>query len=177
MCLGEVYHWINARQQLLKVSQSALSWVHRRCPQVTQADVYIVEPPKEEEESTYTLRCMLTTTGADTESKKPHKELLRRHQNLFRDYLFQCADNSEPVSSDAYGRHHLAYPIRDHTGCAVAVVDFCMPPTHSLRVYHMKELTRMLKLLTVAFYHLSYVQEQGMDEELEEQTTFKMLGV
>ena len=44
MCLGEVYDWLNSRVQLMDVARSALSWLHRRCPEVSQAEVYVVEP-------------------------------------------------------------------------------------------------------------------------------------
>lgn len=86
---------------------------------------------------------------------------LEREENMFRDYLFQCAENSEPVLANAYGQHHLAYPIRDSTGCAVAVVDFHMPPTQHLRPNQLREVTKVLKLLTLAYYQLSCVPDSG----------------
>ena len=149
MCLGDVYHWIEARKKLLLVAESALSWIHRRCPLVTQAAVYIVEPGKSPKDH-YALRCMLLTSSTD--GAKQQNQLLRQGENLFR--------NSESVSADVYGEHHLAYPIRDHSGCAVAVVDFYMPPAQSLNRVQMREVTRVLKLLTLSFYQLSVVPEQ-----------------
>ena len=166
MCLGEVYHWIEARQKLLLVAESALSWIHRRCPLVTQAAVYIVEPGKSPiTKDRYALRCMLLTSSTDCEGSRQQNQLLRQGENLFRDYLFQCSENSESVSADVYGEHHLAYPIRDHTGCAVAVVDFYMPPAQSLNRIQMREITRVLKLLTLSFYQLSVVPEQRMQAD------------
>ena len=162
MCLGEVYHWIEARQKLLLVAESALSWIHRRCPLVTQAAVYIVELGKSPKDH-YALRCMLLTSA--TEGTKQQNQLLRQGENLFREYLFQCSENSESVSADVYGEHHLAYPIRDHTGCAVAVVDFYMPPAQSLNRVQMREITRVLKLLTLSFYQLSVVPEQRLQAD------------
>lgn len=162
MCLGEVFHWINARQKFLLVADSALTWIHRRCPLVTQAAVYIVEPeatPKDH----FTLRCMLITSAK--EGTIQQNKLLKQGENLFREYLFQCSENSESVSADVYGEHHLAYPIRDHTGCAVAVVDFYMPPAQSLNRAQMRELTRVLKLLTLSFYQLSVLPEQRLSED------------
>lgn len=167
VCLGEVYHWIEARQKLLLVAESALSWIHRRCPLVTQAAVYIVEPGKSPKDH-HALRCMLLTSA--TEEIKRQNQLLRQGENLFRDYLFQCSENSESVSSNVYGEHHLAYPIRDHTGCAVAVVDFYMPPAQSLNRVQMREITRVLKLLTLSFYQLSVVPEQRL-QAAEDDTT------
>lgn len=43
-----------------------------------------------------------------------------------RDYLFQCVTVSEPVAVQCCCRHHLAVPIRDSTGCAVAVLDITL---------------------------------------------------
>lgn len=73
-------------------------------------------------------------------------------------------DTSEPVSADVYGHHHLAYPLRDHTGCAVAVVDLRMPPSHSLQPQQAQEVTRALKLLTKAYCQINHIpdwQEEG----------------
>lgn len=124
--------------------------------------MYIVEPGKLAKES-YTLRCMLTTSAK--EGAKQQDKLIRQGENLFREYLFQCSENSESVSADVYGEHHLAYPIRDHTGCAVAVIDFYMPPAQSPSRVQMGELTRVLKLLTLSFYQLSVVPEQRLAED------------
>ena len=162
MCLGEVFHWIEARQKLLTVSQSALSWVHRRCPQVTQSVIYIVEPCLDSpSKCSYALRCMLITSGPNDQSHT--SKLLTREDNIFRDYLFQCVDDSEPVVANAYGQHHLAYPIRDRTGCAVAVLDLYMPPTQNLRPSQLKEVAKVLKLLTLAYNQLSQVPERAPD--------------
>ncbi len=156
--LGEVYHWIEARRKLLTVSQSALSWVHRRCPQVSQAVLYTVEPSTDTQQGGCALRCMLTTSGPNTQSKT--SQLLTPEDNIFRDYLFQCADISEAVVATAYGQHHLAYPIRDSTGCAVAVLDLYMPPTQELKPSQTREVTKVLKLLTLAYYKVSCASER-----------------
>ena len=159
VCLGGVHHWIEARRKLVVVSQSALSWVHRRCPQLSQSALYIVEPSTDTPiRNPYTLRCMLTTSGPNKQTAT--RKLLIREYDVFRDYLFQCVDNSEPVQGSAYGQHHLAYPIRDSTGCAVAVLDLYMPPTQELKPSQTKEVTKVLKLLTLAYYELSRIPER-----------------
>ena len=165
MCLGEVFHWIDARQKLLLVAESALTWIHRRCPLVTRAAMYIVEPEKSAKDQ-FTLRCMLTTSAKEEASRQ--NQLLKQGENLFRNYLFQCSENSESVSANVYGEHHLAYPIRDHTGCAVAVVDFYMPRMQSLNRSQTRELTRVFKLLTLSFYQLSVVPEQRLAEDSDQ---------
>ena len=72
-----------------------------------------------------------------------------------RQYLFQCADNSESVSVSIDNGHHLAYPIRDETGCAVVVVDFSLPPIPNLSPHLPREVVRILKVLTITHRSLS----------------------
>ena len=138
--------------KLIKVTQSALSWLHRHCPQVTQAVLYIVEPGSK---CTYSLRCMLTSTGPNQHTNK----LLLREESTLSECLFQCVDNSVPIVTNTYGQHHVAYPIRDSTGCAVAVVDMSIPTTESLLPNQLREVTKVLKLLTLAYCQLSHVPE------------------
>lgn len=180
LCLGEVHHWIIVHQKLLKVAQSALHWIHRRCALVSKGEVYIVQPTRRweelgrgkqqeggggEEGELYQLCLMLSTTGAQPAAEDINKTI-RPHQNQFLDYLFECVENSEPVSATVYGEQHWAYPIRDHTGCAVAVVDLSMPPNQHLSSHQLLEVTKVLKLLTAAYYKLSStVMEPSAEEE------------
>ena len=82
----------------------------------------------------------------------------------YREYLFHCVDNSEPVLADVYGRHHLAYPLRDRAGCAVAVVDLCMPSSRSLQPQQAHEIARALRLLTKAYHQISHVPDWQEEE-------------
>lgn len=184
LCLGAVQHWISVHQKLLLVAQSALTWIHRRCPVISNGDVYIVQPTREavegegEEEGgcrkeggRYYLSLMLSTSGTQPPVQNLNKKL-QPHENQFFDYLFECVENSEPVSASVYGQHHMAYPIRDHTGCAVALVDLCTPSQDSVSPQQLKEVTKMLKLLTTAFYKLSssraVKEEQAKELVVEE---------
>ena len=170
LCLGEVHHWITVHQKMLKVAQSALNWIHRRCSLVSTGEVYVVQPTqkwevlergkraeKQErgEEDLYQLCLMLCTTGSDQPAAEGINRIIRPHENQFLDYLFECVENSESVSATVYGHQHWAYPIRDSTGCAVAVVDLSMPANQHLNQHQLAEITKVLKLLTAAYYRLS----------------------
>ncbi len=75
--------------------------------------------------------------------------------------MFQCVDTSESVSTEAYCYPHLACPLRDHTGCAVAVIDFTISQTCNngrLEPQHLRNVGKMVKLLTSAF-HQAMVQK------------------
>lgn len=179
LCLGEVHHWISVHHKLLKVAESALNWLHRRCVSISNGEVYLAVPTqqgevpsqqkKEEEGGMYNLCLMLSTTQSEPATGDINK-MIHPNENQFLTYLFECVENSEPVSATVYGQNHLAYPIRDHTGCAVAVVDLTMPSSQQLNSQQLLEVTKVLKLLTSAFYKLSSApkstdEEGGAEEE------------
>ncbi len=167
LCLGDIYHWISVIQKLLKVSLSALNWIYSRCSAVTMGEVYIVQPT-EGGESSYDLCLMLSTAKMQSPNVNINKKL-KRKKNLFKEYLFQCVENSEPLSVDAYGSHHLVYPIRDSSGCAVAMVDLTMASSCSLNPQQLREVIKVLKLLTTAFYQISSTShKQGKPGENSE---------
>ena len=182
-CLGDVHHWIMVRENLLKVAQSALSWVHRRCPLISKTEVYVVQPTRKwevlcrehrekeaesEGKNLYQLCLMLATTPMEPAAENINKVFLPR-ENQFLEYLFECVENSEPVSATVYGSRRLAYPIRDHTGCAVAVVDLATPSKQELTPHQLGEITKVLKLLTAAFYRLSSARRMARGEDGEGQ--------
>ena len=75
--------------------------------------------------------------------------------------MFQCVDTSECICAEAYCYPHLACPLRDPTGCAVAVIDFTISQTCTnghLELQHLRDVGNMVKLLTAAF-HQAMVQD------------------
>ena len=85
---------------------------------------------------------------------------------LHREYLFQCVEHSECTSAYAYGWHHIAHPLRDHTGCAVAVVDIATHPDRPLGTRQASEVARALKMLTAAFHRLSATGSEGVYHDM-----------
>ncbi|XP_052802445.1 EF-hand calcium-binding domain-containing protein 5-like isoform X2 [Mya arenaria] len=142
------YHSIDLRKKLLRITESAVSWIHRRSPHVKEIVCYIVEP--DEESKDFVLRKMMMTDkrGAIQNLNQPPR--LMRKDNLFRDYLFKAVDNSESVSADAYGEHHLAFPLRNDQGRTQAILDISIGELKQLPSHENREVQRMLRLLQMA---------------------------
>nr|XP_026695158.1 EF-hand calcium-binding domain-containing protein 5-like [Ciona intestinalis] len=147
---SNAFHHVDLRRKLLRIIDAAMSWVHSRAPRVRTIVVYFVEPdPKSQ--AGHVLRKMMTAdnnTGVTITHSRPTR--LYRKDNLFRDYLFNCMENSETTSADAYGERHTAYPLRDEEGRCQCVLDISIGKLRTLPSHERREVQRMLKLLQAA---------------------------
>ena len=165
--VGIVHHWITCRLSLLRVSLSALRWIHNHCPAVKQGEVYLVTTPPttplsgKAQPDPFLLHLMLSTTPSAPPITKINKRV-NKQDSPFKTYLFECVEMSEPFSTEIFGERHMVHPIRDNTGCAVALVDLTLTPiqTLSLDRGQLREITKVLNLLTSTFYYLSSSWEE-----------------
>ncbi|WAR02132.1 LOW QUALITY PROTEIN: EFCB5-like protein [Mya arenaria] len=111
------YHSIDLRKKLLRITESAVSWIHRRSPHVKEIVCYIVEPDEER----------LCPEENDDDGQAG-------------DYLFKAVDNSESVSADAYGEHHLAFPLRNDQGRTQAILDISIGELKQLPSHENREV-------------------------------------
>ncbi len=165
--VGQIYHWITCRLTLLRVSLSALRWIHNHCPSVKKGEIYLVTAPPAPPPSSKThpdpflLHLMLSTTPSAPPTTKINQRV-KKHDAPFKTYLFECVEMSEPFSTEIFGERHLVHPIRDNTGCAVALVDLTLTPTQmqSIDRGQLREITKVLNLLTSTFYYLNSSWEE-----------------
>ncbi|XP_067682679.1 EF-hand calcium-binding domain-containing protein 5-like [Haliotis asinina] len=156
------YHHVDMRKKLLRITESAVSWIQRRSPHVTEVVFYMVEPDGKGQD--YVLRKMMMTDNRGNPVQPENPARLERKDNLFRDYLFKSVDNSESVTADAYGERHLAFPLRDDQGRAVAIIDISIGSMKKLPAHENKEALRMLRLLQMA--HKEIASEFAGEESM-----------
>ena len=76
------YHHVDIRQKTMRISESAIAWVHRRSPHVHEINMYMVEPDGKGED--YVLRKMLNTDHKGHAHVISVPPSLERKDNLFR---------------------------------------------------------------------------------------------
>ncbi|KAM4701864.1 EF-hand calcium-binding domain-containing protein 5 [Discoglossus pictus] len=144
------FHHVDVQKGILQLVSSALSWIYSRAPNIGSINTYIMEPTSDMAQG-YVLRNMMridNNTDVSTIYSSPAS--LRRRDNLFRDYLFKCADSSEVITTDAYGERHIAVPIRDPTGRALGVLDLSTGHCKELPAHEYQDLQKMLQMLQEA---------------------------
>uniref|UniRef100_H3B4N1 EF-hand calcium binding domain 5 n=1 Tax=Latimeria chalumnae TaxID=7897 RepID=H3B4N1_LATCH len=175
------YRHVQIRKNILRLVTSAMSWIHNRAPNITSASTYLMEPAVRKEAG-YVLRKMMTTDNNTGVSEiHPSPITLRRADNIFRDYLFKCADNSKVITADAYGKRRIAVPLRDPSGRALGVIDVSTGCCRELPAHEFKDLQKMLKMLQAACHEMlqesSGQVEKTMVLEAEQFDEEKRVGI
>ena len=110
---------------MVKILHSAFRWTLSKVESINNITVFIVEdPPTERPDEGYILRRVLTMYQGErdpVEDANPPR--IFRKDDVFKDYLFVCAENSEPISTETFGRLHWTIPVRDSEGNPMAVID------------------------------------------------------
>ncbi|XP_063306083.1 EF-hand calcium-binding domain-containing protein 5 [Pelobates fuscus] len=159
------YHHIEMKTDILQLASSAFAWIYSRAPNIHIINTYLMEPSIEKSQG-YVFRNMMHTdnsTGVSEIFSSP--AILRRRDNLFRDYLFKCADSSEVITTDAYGERHIAVPIRDLAGRAVGVLDISTRQCCELPAHEYQDLQKMLQMLQEACYEI--LEQKNTDSQGE----------
>ncbi|XP_075052984.1 EF-hand calcium-binding domain-containing protein 5 [Mixophyes fleayi] len=148
------YHHVQRQRNLLQLVSSALAWSYSRAPNIRIINTYLMEPSADKAQG-YVFRNMMHTdnnTGLSEVYSCP--ATLHRRDNVFRDYLFKCADSSEVITTEAYGEHHIAVPIRDPTGTTLGVLDLNTGHCKELPAHEYQDLQKMLQMLQEACYEI-----------------------
>ncbi|KAM8977045.1 LOW QUALITY PROTEIN: EF-hand calcium-binding domain-containing protein 5 [Pelodytes ibericus] len=148
------YHHVQMQSDILHLVSSAFAWIFSRAPNIHIINTYLMEPSTDKAQG-YVFRNMMHTdnrTGVSEIYSSP--AILRRRDNLFRDYLFKCADSSEVITTDAYGERHIAVPIRDQTGRALGVMDLSTGQCWELPAHEYQDLQKMLQMLQEACFEI-----------------------
>ncbi|XP_056414964.1 EF-hand calcium-binding domain-containing protein 5 isoform X2 [Hyla sarda] len=176
------YHHVQRQRNIVQLVSSALAWIYSRAPNIQAINTYLMEPCVDKAQG-YVFRNMMHTdnnTGVSEIYNSP--ATLRRRDNLFRDYLFKCADSSEVITTDAYGERHIAVPIRDPSGRALGVLDLNMGHRRNLPAHEYKDLQKMLQMLQGACYEI-LEEESSRDNqnkavlEAEQESGERRVGV
>ncbi|XP_069471351.1 EF-hand calcium-binding domain-containing protein 5 [Ambystoma mexicanum] len=147
---SEAYHYVQIRSNILLLVSSALAWIHNRAPNIQSVTTYLMEPGTDKVPDYVLRKAMTTDSDTGLSEIHPSPPTLRRKENLFRDYLFKCADSSEVITTDAYGERHIAVPIREPSGRALVVVDVSTGQCRDLPAHEFQDLQKMLQMLQAA---------------------------
>ncbi|XP_019366784.1 PREDICTED: EF-hand calcium-binding domain-containing protein 5 [Gavialis gangeticus] len=146
---SKAYHHIRTLENIMQVAVTALDWLHPRAPTICAVTTYLVEPGRDKM-CDYTLRKMMTTDHSGQIEIHSPPTLFSRKENIFRGYLFKCADSSGVISACVYGECHIAVPLRESSGKTLGVFDLITGPHQGLPPPEHKDLQAMLKMVQAA---------------------------
>ncbi|XP_006036172.1 EF-hand calcium-binding domain-containing protein 5 [Alligator sinensis] len=150
---SKAYHHVCTLENIMQVAFAALGWLHPRAPTIRTVTTYLMEPGRDEM-CDYALRKMMTTDHSGQIDIHSPPALFSRKENIFRGYLFKCADSSGVISAYVYGEHHIAVPLREPSGETLGVFDLITGPRQGLPPPEHKDLQAMLKMAQAACWEL-----------------------
>ncbi|KAI6659285.1 EF-hand calcium-binding domain-containing protein 5 [Oopsacas minuta] len=153
--LGEAYSHVELRIKLVKILHSAFRWTLSKVEPINKISVFIVEDsPTHRSDAGYILRKVLTMHQGE---RDPIEDAIAarifRKDDVFKEYLFECAENSEPTSTETFGRLHWTIPVRDSEGNPMAVIDIEI--RGRLTKPDEENIHWMARLVTIAVLELS----------------------
>ncbi|XP_043910408.1 EF-hand calcium-binding domain-containing protein 5 isoform X2 [Protopterus annectens] len=149
---GIAYAHVQGRRNILRVINSAMTWIHYRAPSIKTITTYMMEPATDKA-AKYVLRKMMTSNKELTEMHSP-PAILRRNDNLFRDYLFKCVDSSEVITANVYGERHIVIPLRTPAGQALGMLDINIGQHQELPAHEHQDLQKMTQMIQAACHEI-----------------------
>ncbi|XP_060124303.1 EF-hand calcium-binding domain-containing protein 5 isoform X2 [Zootoca vivipara] len=144
------YHHIRTKESIMQVIITAMGWLFTRVSQLQTVTTYFMEPG-EDRMHDYTLRKVMSSDlNEPVEVHLPPGPVVRRRDNIFRDYLFKCIDCSVVVTIFVFEEHHIAVPLRNQMGQAIAVFDLNLGGRQKLPTCEHRDLEKMLRTIQSA---------------------------
>ncbi|XP_066492542.1 EF-hand calcium-binding domain-containing protein 5 [Tiliqua scincoides] len=143
------YHYIRTQENIMQVIITAVGWLSTRAPSLHSITTYFMEPG-EERMRDYTLRKVMTSERKGQTEIHPLGPVISRKENIFRNYLFKCIDCAEVVTACVYEEYHIAVPLRDSEGQAIAAFDLNLGPHQKLPSCEHKDVQKALKMVQAA---------------------------
>ncbi|XP_053222515.1 EF-hand calcium-binding domain-containing protein 5 isoform X1 [Podarcis raffonei] len=144
------YHHIRTKESIMQVIITALGWLFTRVSLLQTITTYFMEPG-EDRMHDYTLRKVMTADQNEPlEVHLPPGPVVRRRDNIFRDYLFKCIDCSVVVTTFVFEEHRIAVPLRNQMGQAIAVFDVNFGSRQKLPTCEHRDLQKMLRTIQAA---------------------------
>nr|XP_008118543.1 PREDICTED: EF-hand calcium-binding domain-containing protein 5 [Anolis carolinensis]XP_008118544.1 PREDICTED: EF-hand calcium-binding domain-containing protein 5 [Anolis carolinensis]XP_016852772.1 PREDICTED: EF-hand calcium-binding domain-containing protein 5 [Anolis carolinensis] len=148
------YHHIRTQDCLKQVIISAVGWISTQTTRLQSITAYFMEPGENRMQD-YTLRKVMTSDLKETNELHPSPApVLSRKDDFFSGFLFRCIDCSMVVMASTNEEHHIAVPLRNPEGQAIAVLDINLGRWPKLPSCEHKDLQKMLKMTQAATYEI-----------------------